>query len=65
MTGGENMGLWIDDGLIGSVCRKCKNWIFNDWYLCNEFVNCDDNGFIILPVKECKNFRPSRKGVVI
>lgn len=46
----------LEKGLNGSICRGCKNWIFYDWYICNESMNCDKEGFIILPVKECREF---------
>lgn len=46
-----------EEGLAGSVCKECANWIFYDWYLCNEFANCDEKGFILLPVTECKDFK--------
>jgi len=49
--------MWIDEGLIGSICRHCKNWIFYDWYLCNEFMNCEKDGSIILPVTKCIKFK--------
>lgn len=50
------MTFWIDEGLIGSVCRKCQHWIFYDWYMCNKELNSDRNGFIVLPVTECEGF---------
>jgi len=56
------MSFWIDEGLIGSICRKCDNWIFYDWYLC-EFAPDDknDNGALSLPIIECENFKQRKE----
>jgi len=52
------MSFWIDEGLIGSICKKCDRCIFYDWYLC-EFAPNDKNedGALSLPILECENFK--------
>lgn len=51
---------WIDEGLIGSICRHCKNWVFYDWYICDKAPSdkIDPHGFglLDLPITECRNF---------
>jgi len=46
----------IDEALIGSICKNCRQWIFYDWFMCNKGMNSDKNGFIMLPVAECEEF---------
>jgi len=47
----------IEDGLIGSICRRCKQWIFHDWYMCdNAPEGKSDTGVLLLPIKVCANF---------
>jgi len=51
--------MWIDEGLIGSICRKCNNWIFYDWYLCDKAPDGkSDTGVLLLPITECNNYEP-------
>ena len=50
--------MWIDEGLIGSICRHCANWVFYDWYLC-EFApdGKSMNNALDLPILKCENFK--------
>ena len=48
----------IDEGLIGSICRKCSNWIFYDWYLCEFAPDAKStNDALDLPILKCENFK--------
>lgn len=61
--GGAVMDFWTDEGLIGSICRHCSNWIFNDWYMCPKapINKVDKNLFLILPIEKCNNFLEQTK----
>lgn len=49
---------YIEDGLNGSICKGCRNWMFHDWYLCDKALvkDTDRDGFLVLPILRCKEF---------
>jgi len=48
----------IKNGLKGSKCGECANWIFYDWYMCDMAPKGkSDTGVLLLPIKECDNFK--------